>query len=146
MVAVRSVGSVAAGRIQRRLSAGHAAALRLAVSLCGYIGLAIVVLNTLGVDLGQLLVGGALTGVVIGIAAQQSLGNVFAGVVLMSSQPFSVGDHVVVHSGALGGPHRGQVTEMGLVYLTLETETGPIRLPNSAVLNSAVAQNGTEPE
>jgi hypothetical protein len=48
----------------------------------------------------------------------------------------------VVYSGALGGPHEGRVVEMGLVYLTLETDQGLIRLPNSAVLNSGVAPNG----
>lgn len=143
VIAVRSLGSVAAERIERRMTAGHAAAVRLAISLFGYVGLAIVVLNTLGVNLGQLLVGGALTGVVIGIAAQQSLGNVFAGIVLLSSQPFSVGDHVMIHSGGLGGPHRGQVVEMGLVYLTLQSDDGRIKLPNSAVLNAAVGPNGT---
>jgi small-conductance mechanosensitive channel len=142
VIAVRNLGSVAAERIERRMTAGHASALRLAISLFGYVGLAIVVLNTLGVNLGQLLVGGALTGVVIGIAAQQSLGNVFAGIVLLSSQPFSVGDHVVIHSGGLGGPHRGQVVEMGLVYLTLQAEDGQIKLPNSAVLNAAVGPAG----
>ena len=33
---------------------------------------------------GSLLLGGAVTGIVVGIAAQQALGNLFAGVVLDS--------------------------------------------------------------
>lgn len=145
MVAVRNIAAEAVTRADRRMTPAHTGAVRLAVTLGGYIVIAIIALNQLGVQLGQLLVGGALTGVIIGIAAQQSLGNVFAGLVLVTSRPFTVGDRLVVHSGALGGPHTGRVVEMGLVYLTLENEDGLIRLPNSAVLGSAVAPNHTVP-
>ena len=138
MIAVRGMARVANDRAQIRMSISHAAAIRLLVLLAGYICVAVLTLNTLGVNLGQLLVGGALTGVIVGIAAQQSLGNVFAGLVLVTARPFAVGDDVIVHSGALGGPHQGKVVDMGLVYVTLESPEGTVRLPNSAVLNSAV--------
>lgn len=144
VVAVRNVAAETAQRSRRRLTASHAGAIRLAVSLGGYLLVALITLNQLGVQLGQLLVGGALTGVIIGIASQQSLGNLFAGLVLVFARPFTVGDRLQVHSGALGGPHEGEVIEMGLVYLTLQNEHGVIRLPNSAVLNSAVAPNGVD--
>jgi small conductance mechanosensitive channel len=141
-VAVHNIANESARRTRLRMSASHAGAIRLTISLAGYLAVAVMGLNELGVQLGQLLVGGALTGVIIGIAAQQSLGNVFAGLMLVISRPFIVGDHIIVHSGGLGGPHEGRVIEMGLVYLTIKTQTGLIRLPNTAVLNSAVAPNG----
>jgi small-conductance mechanosensitive channel len=142
---VRAVARLAATRTQVRLGDSLAGVVRLVVSIIGYVCVAIAMLETLGVNLSQVLVGGAVTGVIIGIAAQQSLGNVFAGLVMVVTRPFAVGDHVVVHSGALGGPHEGRVGEMGLVYLTLETEQGPLRLPNSAVLNSGVAPRDHTP-
>jgi small-conductance mechanosensitive channel len=132
-------------RTEIRLGDRLAGVVRLVVSIIGYVCVAIAMLETLGVNLSQVLVGGAVTGVIIGIAAQQSLGNVFAGLVMVVTRPFVVGDHVVIHSGGLGGPHEGRVGEMGLVYLTLETEVGLLRLPNSAVLNSAVAPRGHGP-
>jgi small conductance mechanosensitive channel len=141
MLAVRNIAKEAGRRTRLRISASHAGAMRLAISLAGYVAVMIIALDELGVQLGQLLFGGAVTGVIIGIASQQSLGNVFAGLMLVISRPFAVGDHVVVHSGGLGGPLEGCVIEMGLVYLTLENEEGLIRLPNTAVLNSAVAPN-----
>lgn len=143
-VAVRNLSVALAEPAEGRMTASHASALRLTVALGGYLLVAIITLNQLGVDLGSLLVGGALTGVIIGIAAQQSLGNVFAGLMLILARPFTVGDELVVHSGGLGGPHHGRVIEMGLVYLTLRNTHGVIRLPNSAVLNAAVAPNGHE--
>lgn len=142
MVAVRGIANETAQRTQRRMTPSHAGVIRLTVSLGGYIVIAVIALSQLGVQLGQLLVGGALTGIILGIASQQSLGNLFAGLLLVLSRPFTIGDRLVVHSGTLGGPHEGRVIEMGLVYLTLENEHGLIRLPNTAVLNSAVAPNG----
>src|ERR1035441_10164602 len=62
----------------------------------------------------QLLIGGAVTGVLLGIAAQQSLANLFAGMVLLFARPFRVGDQVWIRSGALGGMLTGIVTDISL--------------------------------
>lgn len=80
----------------------------------------------------QLLLGGAVTGVIVGIAAQQSLGNVFAGLVLILSRPFDVGDLIAVRSGALGGQLEGRVVEMGLVYVTLDSDDVPAPEPTDS--------------
>src|SRR5690242_20246984 len=84
----------------------------------------------------QLLVGGALTGVIVGIAAQQPLSNLFAGLVLLITRPLAVGQWVRIHSGALGGPLEGSVIEMGLIYTTLSTEHEILHIPNSGLLNA----------
>jgi small-conductance mechanosensitive channel len=96
------------------------------------------VLGMLAVPLGHLLVGGAITGVVVGIAAQQSLSNIFAGLLLLLARPYVVGEEIRVNSGALGGPFDGVVTDMDLLYTTLLTDEGPIRLPNAGLLAAAV--------
>ncbi|TDD40687.1 mechanosensitive ion channel family protein [Saccharopolyspora elongata] len=140
-VAVQSLAREAGRRARVRLSASHAGAIRLVISLAGYALVAVLTLGELGVRVDQLLLGGAVTGVIIGIAAQQSLGNVFAGLMLATARPFNLGDHLIVHSGTLGGPLEGRVAEVGLVYLTLESDDGMIKLPNTAVLNSAIAPN-----
>jgi small-conductance mechanosensitive channel len=79
-----------------------------------------------------------LTGVVLGIAAQQVLGNVFAGAVLLLAHPFGIGDHIRVRSGALGGQFDGVVRGMNLTYVTLRTDEGPLNVPNSGMLAAAV--------
>ena len=48
-------------------------------------------LQLLDVDLRTLLLGGAITGVVVGIAAQQPLSNFFAGLVLLFARPYVPG-------------------------------------------------------
>jgi small-conductance mechanosensitive channel len=90
------------------------------------------------VNLANLLVGGAVTGVVVGIAAQQTLGNFFAGLVLLFARPYIPGQRVKIRSGALGGPFEGVITGSGLMYTNIDTAEGPISIPNSALLASAV--------
>src|SRR5207248_7984590 len=77
-------------------------------------------------------------GVIVGIAAQQSLGNVFAGMVLLMARVFRVGDRVRIRSGPLGGEVNGAISSVGLAYVVLDTEDGPLHVPNSAVLAAAV--------
>jgi len=96
------------------------------------------VLALLRVNLGNLLVGGAVTGVIVGIAAQQTLGNFFAGLVLLFARPYVPGQHVKIRSGALGGPFEGIITGSGLMYTTIDTEEGLVSLPNSGLLGAAV--------
>jgi small-conductance mechanosensitive channel len=95
------------------------------------------VITLFGVPVDRLLLSGAITGVIVGIAAQQSLGNAFAGLVLLFSRPFMVGDYITLRSGALGGQYDGEVTAITLMYTRLGTEDGPIFLPNSGVLAAA---------
>jgi small-conductance mechanosensitive channel len=113
-------------------------ALRLVVSIAGYVIVLFATLGLVSVPIDHLLVGGAVTGVVLGIAAQQVLGNVFAGAVLLAARPFAVGDHIRVRSGALGGQFDGVVKGMNLTYVTIRTEEGTLNVPNSGMLAAAV--------
>jgi small-conductance mechanosensitive channel len=83
--------------------AGDVAAspLRLMVLLGGYLIAAISVCDLVGLQLTQLLVGGAITGIIIGLAAQPVLGNLFAGLVLLFARPYLPGQRVRVMSGAI---------------------------------------------
>lgn len=121
-----------------RVGTGHAAVIRYIIILVGAAITIVVILELLGVPVTQLLVGGAVTTIFIGIAAQQALGNVFAGIVLLFSRPFAVGDSVVLRSGALSGPIQGVVVEIGITYVRLETGDGVMYLPNSQVLAAGV--------
>ena len=59
------------------------------------------------------------TAVVFGLAAQQTLGNLIAGMVLLSARPFRVGERVRLQAGAVGGSVEGIVSSLGLLYTTL---------------------------
>ena len=103
------------------------------------IGIALIVaLDVAGLDPTTLALGGAVTAVVLGLAAQQTLGNVFAGTVLLSARPFRVGDRVRLKGGPVAGQVEGVVSSLGLLYLTLASGDDSIMVPNSVVLSMAV--------
>jgi len=137
LLAVRSAANEVARLVHGRGGAAPANALRWIITLGGYLIVVIEVITLFGVPVDRLLVSGAITGVIVGIAAQQSLGNAFAGLVLLFSRPFTVGDFITLRSGALGGQYDGEVTAITLMYTRLATADGPISLPNSGVLAAA---------
>lgn len=144
ILATRSVARELARVTTNKAGIAAASAIRLIVTIVGYITIGLGLLGLLNVDLGNLLVGGAVTGVVIGIAAQQTLGNFFAGLVLLFARPYVPGTRVKVRTGALGGPFEGVIITAGLLYTTIETdEEGPISMPNSGLLAAAI---GPAPE
>ncbi len=122
-------------------------ALQMLVTGFGYAIALIGTLSMASVSVGHLLLGGAILGVVLGIAAQQSLGNVFAGMVLLVARPFAVGNHIRVRSGALGGEFDGAVTSISLTYVSILTDQGMLKVPNSSLLAAAVGpyRRATEP-
>jgi small-conductance mechanosensitive channel len=116
----------------------HASIVRYALVLIGAITTLVVTLGLFGVPVGQLLLGGALTSVFVGIAAQQALSNVFAGLVLLLARPFKVGDAIRMRAGALSGEIDGTVTEIGITYVRMSCSNGVVSIPNSQVLNAVV--------
>jgi small-conductance mechanosensitive channel len=113
-------------------------AVRIVTSVVGYVIAAFSILAVLQVSVEKLLVGAGLAGVVLGIAAQQSLGNVFSGIVLVTARPFTIGDHIRIRSGALGGLFDAWVDEMSLTYVTLRTDDGMLKIPNSSMMAAGV--------
>ena len=146
IIATRLVARGLGEVVEDRAVASAGAAVRLLATALGYLLVMLGTLDILGISIVRLLVGGALAGVVLGIAAQQSLGNVFAGFVLLVAHPFSVGDHIRVRSGALGGAFEGIVLGMSLTYVTIHTEGGPLKVPNSSMLASAVGPSPMGPK
>ncbi len=137
-----AASQTAAREVQRftvaRAGAAAAAPLRLTTLLVGYLFAAISVCDLCDVNMGHLLIGGAITGIVVGLAAQPVLGNLFAGIVLLFARPYVPGQRIRVMAGAINGPHEGVIISAGLLYTTLDTADGPLNIPNSALMAAAV--------
>jgi small conductance mechanosensitive channel len=99
---------------------------------------ALLSLRIAGLDPATLAVGGAITAVVIGLAAQQTFGNLIAGLVLIAARPFRVGDRVRLQAGAVAGQIEGTVLTLGLLYTSFAEGQDQIMVPNNIVLGAAV--------
>ena len=98
----------------------------------GNIAILLVVVSGLftlwGLDLSGLLVGAGVLGIVLGLAARQTLGSIFAGIVLIVSQPFTVGDWVEL------GDNEGTVTHITVMYTEIREFDGKlVAIPNDIV-------------
>jgi small-conductance mechanosensitive channel len=134
----RDLGRWVAPALFRRMDPGSAATLSFVIRLVFVVAALLVSLRLAGLNPETLAVGGAITAVVVGLAAQQTLGNVFAGVVLLGARPFRIGDRVRLQAGGVAGQIEGDVSSLGLLYTTFTQGADSIMVPNSIVLSAAV--------
>ena len=133
-----ALGRGIAPQLFRRMEPGTAGTVGFLVRLATILVVVAVALRIAGLRADTLAVGGAVTAVVLGLAAQQTLGNLFAGLVILSTRPFRVGERVRLVGGMLAGSQEGIVSTQGLFYTTLISGADRIMVPNNVVLNIAV--------
>jgi small conductance mechanosensitive channel len=134
----RSLGRGLAPALFRRMDPGTAGIVGFLIRLGTIVLVTVVALRIAGLHASTLAVGGAFTAVIVGLAAQQTLGNLFAGLVLLSTRPFRVGERVRLVGGALAGSLEGIVSSLGLFYTDLVSGADRMMIPNSMLLNVAV--------
>jgi small conductance mechanosensitive channel len=134
----RAVGRAAGPTFFRRMDPATAGTVGFIIRLLTIAITLLIALGVAGVNAGGLIAGSAFTAVVLGLAAQQTLGNLFAGLVLLTARPFRVGERVRLQAGALGGVHEGVVSSLGLMYTTLARGEDRIMIPNNGVLSAVV--------
>lgn len=134
----RDIGRALGPALFRRMEPAMAGTVGFVIRLVTAAVALIVALSIAGVGPRTLALGGAFTAVIVGLAAQQTLGNVIAGTVLLSARPFRVADRVCLQGGQIAGTIEGTVSSLGLLYTTIATERGAVMVPNSVILNVAV--------
>lgn len=103
------------------------------VQLCVYAFSLFVVLALWNVDVSGLLVGAGFLGIVLGLAARQTLGSVIAGIVVLFSRPFELGDWIRVDD------QEGVVTDITVVNTRLRTfDDEVVIIPNDVVTSTDV--------
>lgn len=103
------------------------------ISVLGWIIIILTFLQHIGINMGPLVAGLGVTGVVLGLAFQDSLSNFFAGAMLVLNEPFRKGDYIEV------GSLSGSVASMDLMCVTLNTPDGKrITMSNQLVWGVAI--------
>ena len=79
--------------------------------------------------------------IVIGLAAQNTLGNIISGISLLLYRPIRLGDEIKVYASA--GNETGVVESISLGYTTLVMpENEKIIIPNSVLTNTVIVNYG----
>ena len=148
---IRVVNGILEKVVEPAMGPTHAQGIKNIFSVIAGIILIILVVGVFGFNLTGALIGAGFLGIVLGLAGQQVLGNIFAGISLLISRPFEIGDRVNIAtpSYALTGStyaHEtkvsgvtGTVQEIGIFYTRLLTDNGlPAVFPNSVVLGALI--------
>lgn len=93
------------------------------------------IFSIMGYDLTVLLVGAGFLGIVIGLAAQSTLANFFAGMQMLVERPFKVGDSILLDNG-----NHGEIVHLGLrATEILDTNNDYIIvIPNDKMANNPI--------
>jgi small conductance mechanosensitive channel len=134
----RDLGRLIGPRFFARTDPGTAATVAFAIQLVTLLIVVIVALRLVDLDPRAIALGGAVTAIVLGLAAQSTIGNLIAGIVLLTARPFRVGERVRLQAGALAGEIEGTVVSLGLVYTTLARGEERILIPNNTTLGASI--------
>ncbi len=105
----------------------------------GMFGL-IALLRSFDVDVNSLVVSLGVGSLAVGLAAQDTLANMFAGFALMLDRPFLIGDRIQLASG-----ETGDVVEIGIRATRIHTPDEAILVVPNAVLTKEKVTNLTRP-
>lgn len=121
-----------------------------------YLILIIIILNILHINITNVLLGGAFLGVILGIAAQSTLANLFGGIILLLFRQFDIGEKVKITTWQFSFllpsyPNKffsndlilpgliGTIDNIGIFYSSFIGDDGiPFKIPNSIMIQAAV--------
>lgn len=125
-----SIQALVADKVQEHF---RKAAYRIFQVIIGVVGL-FLILGIWGISPAGLLAGAGFTGIVVGLAARETLGDVISGLLMMFSRPFEIGDWVEVTD------YSGIVEDVTIMQTRLETFDGEmVSIPNSVVSSSEIS-------
>ena len=117
--------------------------IRLGIRLLSVTAAAVVViegLQQIGFSIATVVAGAGVTGVAIALAAQDTLKNIFGGLMLSLDKPFVAGQRVVMKG------YDGEIEEIGLRSVKIRTWTGhQITIPNEEAAKIDIENIGRRP-
>ena len=149
----RSFGSAIRGALRSERTARHSVVVILFVDALVGVAVVLALLHIFGVSLESVFLGSAFAAIVVGLASQTVLSNVFAGFMIVLGRPFVVGQRVSLISSSYAViwpsyPHEmaypvytGIVEDIELLYTVLRLDDGrQARVPSSVALAAMVVR------
>lgn len=114
--------------------------LRAAIGAVLWIILILIIADRLGIPVTSLVAVVSVAGLALSLSIQNILTNLFSGITILGTKPFTAGDYVDI------GGTAGTVVNVGLFYTILRTPDGrDIHVPNSTVADSKVDNYSANP-
>jgi MscS family membrane protein len=134
-------GEIWAARTESRIDDVFIPVLNLFGPLLLVIISALIILPLWGIDVTSVLLGAGVVGLVLGLALQETLGNIFSGISLLIEAPFRKGDLILLPDG-----RTSEVLQMGIRSTMLFSldEQATIYVPNKGLATNTLI-NLTKP-
>lgn len=98
------------------------------------VGGAFLFLTIWNINVTPLLASAGIVGILVALAAKDTVGNFFGGISIFIDKPFKIGDYIV-----LDGKERGEVVMIGIRSTRIKTRDDIlITIPNSIIANSKI--------
>ena len=147
----RAVTNATGAVLARHGLAARGIAIRLFLNVLIAVGTVLALFKLAGVSVESIFIGAGFAGIVLGLASQTVLSNVFAGMLIVFADPFRPGDRVGFVSSqygvlapsyaheALQPMYVGVVEDVGLSYTVLRLDDGgTAKVPNGIVIQALV--------
>jgi small-conductance mechanosensitive channel len=156
------VSEIVKSRLGNFIGASNATSVAFITRLLGYIIAFIGFFLLVHISIGAALAAGGFAGLVLGLASQTVLSNIFGGMMLLFSRPYKVGDRITISTWQYGliAPtyppkffsndflipgYTGVVTDISLLYTTIYTDDKvPVKIPNSIMVQAAIFIHNSE--
>jgi len=109
------------------------------LNLIIFVLLIIFILSLWGIKVTALVASLGIAGIVIGLALQTTLSNVFGGITLIADRSFKIGDFIQLETG-----EAGEIIDVGLRSTRIKSfdEGNEIIIPNNLLMNSKIINYG----
>ncbi|MCY0874555.1 MAG: mechanosensitive ion channel family protein [Acidianus infernus] len=156
------ISEIVKNRLGNFIGASNATSIAFITRLLGYIIAFIGFFLLVHISIGAALAAGGFAGLVLGLASQTVLSNIFGGIMLLFSRPYKVGDRITISTWQYGliAPtyppkffsndflipgYTGVVTDISLLYTTIYTDDKvPVKIPNSIMVQAAIFIHNAE--
>lgn len=126
------------------------------ISLLGYFIMSLAVFASLGIDVSSIILGSTFVSLILGLASQNVLSNVFGGLMIVFAKPFVEGDEIAINTWQFGmmlssyppkyfsrdeirPSYSGSVSRIDLLYTNIKDRSGKeIKIPNSIIVQGAI--------
>ena len=132
IIIVEVLSRMAIKQFKQREAVQMGVAVRGTLRTVSYLVIAIVIVSILSANPTLAISVGAITGIVIGLAAQNIIGNVVAGTILAIMRPIRIGDEITVMGST------GIIIEIGVMHTIVDGGERWVLIPNMAMLTNAV--------
>ena len=135
IVLIESIGREIIKHARTSETAQFGISVRAVFRVISYLILAISLIAILSANPNLAISAGAFSGIIVGFASQNIIGNLIASLILVMVRPFVHSDVVSV-SGT-----KGKVIEIGVIYTRVESEENMLYIPNIYLLTNIIQRN-----